>query len=1631
MFSHAMPTRRRFPICPLVLFLLVSILLLINETPRSTASSAPATLGQNPALQKTSNQPALQTGLWTRPIDDASPNPLTLADHAMAYDSLRGKVVLFGGTHGGNQANQSIGGATWEWDGTTWKQMAKSSWIPMAAGPSPRYGHALAYDSLRQRVVLFGGRTFPPGAGNRYLDDTWEWDGAAWNQVVNAGPSARSNHAMVYDSARGRIVLYGGFDGSGKSDTWERNGTVWIAINSSTGPGIRSKHAMAYDHQHQRSVLFGGLDANGASTNDTWEWDGAGWTQAATTGPSSRFGHAMAFDETCGKVILFGGFDQTSQRDTWAWNGATWFLVTNSGPAPRRDQAMAYDSIRGTIVMFGGRQDLYHYRLWDTWEWRSPCDDEAAELDKNGEVVLPPNIDPNEPITDEEVNEENGLVSDLYPSYDTTTDLWYKEFLCNSSIGGTIPAQALNPNLTEQLEAEGITGVTPEEISDYLLAGEQLIADAAIQESERLPNAPAVGGSYTPPQDPHCTIKGCKYIFGGRDIVFIHGLRTNPLINKILGTEAGAFTEWPQDRSEFYGTGYWKQGAESYWEAHIKKFMIDRGIRNRYLIVAYPSTQRLEIGVQAILAQIADAIQSGTGVVDLSGHNDTSKFGTPSFVIVSHSTGGLAADAAMRAAEKHPNLGVEYIPKLCKAHVALQGAFSGSRFATGAILLANYLKRKDPTPKWLCALVKLTLLAINAGGNNNAMLNCPLDLKAVNSSILVDLVPLVSQLKWGSFVRDTPVRTVTVVGGHPSYLTPLKNIFHPGFDDGVLPINSQVANPNSALLWPSGYRRLSVLLPARVFDMGVAGTGNLPNSGLHSPLRAINYYVDQVRDPKLNPLVVGLHPFLVASGAIPYLSPTGMLQPVGGEFDLNGGFNPLRRYPNHFSFIQSASDHYKGSTGDGGFNMPFYRPTFFENNLEETSVITDMAIYSRYEMSYYSDDDQPILSQQLPVTEEIRGRKKTFKIFKKKKTWWIWKRKYYLLEGWRNKVQMDYVHDLVLRDTGYACPPPDAADDCNHNSTPDECDIANGTSKDCNRNGIPDECETITIPPPAITQGPVNTIGVVGQSVTFSVTATSTIPLSYQWRKDGVNLTDNAQISGARSNSLTINPATLADKGHYDVVITGCDSVTSNPATLTFRCDVPPKITTDLEAPTAGIPYVKNLAVTGGCGSSVFDVISGTLPPGLTLSPSGTISGTPLSGSGFFSFSIRVTDACGCTDIRGYSGSITGKLSCRDSGPRYTYGAGNMDNFAAPNDLASASVPLKAAFPTATFQNFDDATIDRFVGHTFTNLPANIVKAELEVRMRPGAGQSFNDSINLAFTPGSPTVAWGIRMGSLPLTRWNPGDPAKTFTLDLANLPLSGSQPTDLIATLAAKRYLDVVVQDDTTVDYVKLRIWTCPPRRPWDEFCIWGGGSFNSATQIDNPNSPTPNNAFTPVMTGNSDGVRLGSIGLCYGRTLFANDKVGVKYTFNAIPVSVISYSENNFIRDPQSDFFRLEKTRRNVFGAGLSPIGFQLYFRPQSRIKPFVNTSGGFLFFKDPVPQLNGSRFNFTYDFGGGVQVFRDSGRAFTFGYKYQRLSNGSRELNNRGFDGNLFYFGYSIFNGQKIDHGPRPEIKADKIR
>ena len=103
----------------------------------------------------------------------------------------------------GDQSNNSaqFAGAAYVFvrEGTNWTQQ-----LP-AASPSPRAYHTMTYDSARGRVVLLGGY-----ASGGHLGDTWEWDGTNWTQQSSVpGPSPRVS-GMAHDSGRGLVVLFGG-----------------------------------------------------------------------------------------------------------------------------------------------------------------------------------------------------------------------------------------------------------------------------------------------------------------------------------------------------------------------------------------------------------------------------------------------------------------------------------------------------------------------------------------------------------------------------------------------------------------------------------------------------------------------------------------------------------------------------------------------------------------------------------------------------------------------------------------------------------------------------------------------------------------------------------------------------------------------------------------------------------------------------------------------------------------------------------------------------------------------------------------------------------------------------------------------------------------------------------------------------------------------------------------------------------------------------------------------------------------------------------------------------------------------------------------------------------------------------
>jgi len=182
----------------------------------------------------------------------------------------------------------------------------------------------------------------------------------------------------------------------------------------------------------------------------------------------------------------------------------------------------------------------------------------------------------------------------------------------------------------------------------------------------------------------------------------------------------------------------------------------------------------------------------------------------------------------------------------------------------------------------------------------------------------------------------------------------------------------------------------------------------------------------------------------------------------------------------------------------------------------------------------------------------------------------------------------------------------------------------------------------------------------------------------------------------------------------------------------------------------------------------------------------------------------------------------------------------------------------------------------------------------------------------------------------------------------------------------------------------------------------VWGGGSFATSTLL-----------------GNIQQAQLGLLGLRYERLLLPRPPHNsttlsgptLTYTVDVLPVVRLSTSSTAIDPTPPDSPPALREQDVETYGAGLSPAGLRLTFRPAKRVQPFLASSTGLLYFGERVPSERGKQFNFMFDVGAGVRVVLTPDFRLSAGYRYYHLSNGFRGQTNPGVDANLLHFGISF--------------------
>lgn len=186
----------------------------------------------------------------------------------MAYDSESDRIILFGGM---SVETGAFFDETWSYDFNT-NTGAKMN--PEVSPPGRNY-QAMAYHPTIDRVVIFGGDVLGhPG------NDTWEYDfnTDSWELIdTSNAPPSRDYSSMVYAASLDRIVLFGGqlVTGRAGNDMWvyDHDKKTWIELTPETVPGERYLHAMTYDSAADKIVLFGGRPNKDAFTDETWIYD--------------------------------------------------------------------------------------------------------------------------------------------------------------------------------------------------------------------------------------------------------------------------------------------------------------------------------------------------------------------------------------------------------------------------------------------------------------------------------------------------------------------------------------------------------------------------------------------------------------------------------------------------------------------------------------------------------------------------------------------------------------------------------------------------------------------------------------------------------------------------------------------------------------------------------------------------------------------------------------------------------------------------------------------------------------------------------------------------------------------------------------------------------------------------------------------------------------------------------------------------------------------------------------------------------------------------------------------------------------------------------------------------------------
>ena len=286
--------------------------------------------------------------------------------------------------------------------------LSQVTWQPVyyPVLPPPRYGSSITLNPINKVILMFGGNSSYP---NWNMNDLWMTNGRQWMEFMTPNsPPGRISASMVYDEERQVAVLFGGYANNPKStlyfnDTWIFNGVDWLLQEALTpAPMPREGASMVYDPEQKETFLFGGgytTEKEAFKLNDMWVRDTSGWQEISLTSkPKPRSDAPMVYDQAHHNMLLFGGNTIAAPlQDTWIWDGNGWTEQhpLHSPTFSFHSPTMAYDPIRKQVIMVGQHyaaspEDVDHTETWawDGQDWTEWLPAQPLPEDKIGDGRL-------------------------------------------------------------------------------------------------------------------------------------------------------------------------------------------------------------------------------------------------------------------------------------------------------------------------------------------------------------------------------------------------------------------------------------------------------------------------------------------------------------------------------------------------------------------------------------------------------------------------------------------------------------------------------------------------------------------------------------------------------------------------------------------------------------------------------------------------------------------------------------------------------------------------------------------------------------------------------------------------------------------------------------------------------------------------------------------------------------------------------------------------------------------------------------------------------------------------------------------------------------------------------------------